>query len=133
MNAARIAAIAATIAASLIGASPAHAQGAQVYNSFLLTARAPNIVANTVSQNESLGLPTGETVTVAYVCNAGAVLAYVAIGNTTVSADPNLGMPVIPGKCALLNATGATNIAAITDPTAGDTTTLLVMLGYGSP
>jgi hypothetical protein len=130
-------AVAATIPlammAAILSQAPAHAQGAQVYHSFLLTARGPNIVATPQSQNLSLGLPSDVTAPVARVCNSGPVLAYVAVGNTTVVADPALSMPVRPGECVSLNATGATNIAAITDPNAGDTPTLLVMLGSGSP
>lgn len=131
MSTARLAAIAGALAA-VIGAAPAHAQGAQVYHSFLLTARAPNIVATPTSQNEFFGLPQGVTAPVALVCNAGPVVAYVAVGGVTIAADPDLSMPVLPGKCSSLNATGSTNIAAITDPLASDTPTLLIMLGSGS-
>jgi hypothetical protein len=117
-----------------LGAAQAHAQsGAQVYSSFFLTARAPNIVAGPVSTNEPFGLPLGVTAPVARVCNLGPVTAYVAIGGVTIAADPSLSMPVLAGKCESLNATGSTNIAAITDPLASDTPTLLVMLGSGSP
>jgi hypothetical protein len=118
-----------------IGASHAYGQsgGAQTYSSFLLTARAPNILVGTISTNEALGLPAGVTAPVALVCNTGPVTAYVAIGGVLVAADPSLSMPVVAGKCISMNATGSTNIAAITDATADQSPTLMVMLGQGNP
>ena len=133
MRTGRVVAIAAVIAAAIYATHASAQSGAQVYSSFLLSSRAPNIVAGPASTNESFGLPIGVSAPVARVCNTGPVIAYVAVGGVTVAADPNLSMPVLPGACVSLNATGSTNIAAITDPLATDTSTLLVMLGSGSP
>jgi hypothetical protein len=67
-----------------LGAGHACAQspsgGAQVYSSFFLTARAPNIIAGPTSTNEPFGLPAGVTAPVALICNEGPVIAYVAVG-----------------------------------------------------
>lgn len=113
---------------ALLQASAALAQGgAQVYTSFFLTARAPDIIATTVSQRVALGA----AVPVAVVCNFGPDNVYVALGGVTVTASSSSSFLITVGQCARLSASASTNLAAVA---AGDTgSTVQTMLGSGNP
>ena len=125
------AALAGLLLAGLLAAPAAADGGAQVYRSFFLTQRAPDLAATTVSANVPFGLPSGVSAPVAVVCDLGPIAAYVALGGVT--ADPALSMLILPGQCATLNATGSTNLAAITAAGASDTPIIETMLGSGTP
>lgn len=108
----------------------AHAQ-TPVYESFLQTARAPDLVATTTPQNESLGLGLGVTVPVVYVCNLGPDNVWAMLGGLTVTVTWQTGILIPPAACRRLNGSGSSNIAVVANSDAGST--VEIMLGSGNP
>lgn len=120
------------LAALMLSAVPGAAQipqpvlqQGQVFGSFYLGARALDLSVTTTTGRVALGA----NAPVAYVCNTGANVAYVALGDAAVTVTAAAGFPILAGQCASLFSTGATNIAGIT---AASTTTLQVASGWGA-
>ncbi len=102
--------------------SPQNSQ-TQTFYAFTKIGRGTDISATTVSSRQAL-----TAAPVAMVFNSGTNIGYVALGNSAAVAVATTGVPVPPGSCVALNATGATHIAGIT---ASSTTTLQIVTGTG--
>lgn len=119
-----------TMLAASVGGSLAQAPQpppSYMYQSFSPIGRAPNISAVSGS---STRVTLGLSAPVGYVCNTGAVTAYVRFGNSAVVASATADTGVLAGSCMTFNASFATHAAA---RTASSTATVEVTLGSGSP
>lgn len=123
-----LAALAALFGSALpAAAQPAPQMGqAQVYNAFTLVGRITDLSVTTSSANTSFSALRAP---VAMIFNTGSNWAYVALKASAATATVAAGIPVPPNSCVVVNASGMSNIAAIT---ATSTTTLQVALGTGS-
>lgn len=102
-------------------------QQGQVFGSFYLGARAPDVAATTSSGGSATAL--GTTGAVVYICNIGSNVGYVKTGPSTITVTAANGIPIMAGSCANVYAIGATHISGITSIS---TTTLQVSVGWGS-
>lgn len=98
---------------------PINANGGTVAVSVTSSSAATALAAGTAS-------PAPRT----YVCNTGAVTAYVVFGNASAVATTTNGFPAQANNCYLFDTTGSGYIAAIT---ASSTTTLVAAGGTGNP
>lgn len=113
-------------AMTAIRSQPVDLGGQRTFNSFTAVARAPDSTVTNASSRVALGA-VGQ---VAWVCNTGANIAYVAFGDGTVVVTAANGIPILNGACASLSPAGGIDMAAIT---ATATTTLQTTMGYGRP
>lgn len=98
--------------------------GVQTYSAWTPTGYA-TLAVTTSSARVALG----SSAAVAWVCNTGSAAAHVRLGSGSVVALVT-DFPVLPAQCVALAASGAADVAAITD---SGTATLLVSTGSGHP
>lgn len=99
----------------------------QMFSAFAAKARAPDIAATTSTGTTAVAL--GNSAPVARVCNVpGGATAYVMLGDATVTVTSVNGIPIPPGTCLHLTASGATHIAGVTFSSSA---TIQTMLGSG--
>jgi hypothetical protein len=105
--------------------APAQQGGVETYNAWQPTGQATLAVTTATAR-----VALGSRAPVAWICNTGAVTAFVAPGTVTVVATVAGSQPVLVAQCIALAAAGFTHLAAITSTS---TAALLISTGLGHP